>query len=447
LADRIDATQTVLRRRILIENPATYLRFAGDGLSEPQFLGALASLSGCGLLLDVNNVHVSAVNHGFDAEKYLDAFPLSQVEEIHLAGFAEAQDACGAFLIDNHGDAVSDEVWALYQHVLRRAGPRPTLIEWDNDVPEWEVLFAETRKASEMMGELPFSPCGRRGREAPDEGALRESAPSSVSPAASHLLPQGEKGGTAIIENWQAQFAQALQNPALPPPQLFADCDLSARFAVYRNNSAVAAISALKAQFPNVALLVGDEAFAGLARLFVQKFPPRSPVLGEYGAAFPAFLETFPGISQTPYLADSARLDWACLIARRAPEATPRGAARLLELDPARIGEQLARLHPSLTLVASNWPILAIAQAHETPVREWRGETVLVLRPWDELVSKPCPPGAAVFLRACLEGKNLGEAALLAGGSDETFDFGQTLVELTLIGAIVDFTEQEGEPE
>ncbi|WP_342394918.1 DNA-binding domain-containing protein [uncultured Rhodoblastus sp.] len=298
-----------------------------------------------------------------------------------------------------------------------------------------------------MMGELSFSPCGRRGREAADERALRDSARSSVSPAASHLLPQGEKGGTAIVENWQARFAQALENPALPPPQLFADCDLPARFAVYRNNCAVAAIGALKAQFPTLALLVGDEAFAGLARLFIQKFPPRSPVLGEYGAQFHAFLETFPGIGATPYLPDSARLDWACLKARRAPEAEPFGAARLAELDAARIGEQRVRLHPSLALVASNWPILAIAQVHETPVREWRGETALVMRPAAELVVKPCPPGAATFLRACLEGKTLGEAARRAGESDETFDFGQTLVELTLIGAIIDFTEQEVEPE
>jgi hypothetical protein len=181
--------------------------------------------------------------------------------------------------------------------------------------------------------------------------------------------------------------------------------------------------------------------------LFIQVNPPRSPVLGDYGAAFPAFLETFPGIGETPYLADSARLDWACLTARRAPEAEPCGAARLAELDPARIGELRASLHPSLALVASDWPVLAIFNAHETPVREWRGETVLALRPWGELVIKPWPPGGAAFLRACIEGKSLGDAALLAGESDENFDFGQTLVELTLMGAIVDFTDETGEPE
>jgi hypothetical protein len=258
---------------------------------------------------------------------------------------------------------------------------------------------------------------------------------------------RGEGIQPSSAEPWQAQFAAALDNPALPPPPIFADCDLATRFAVYRNNSAVAAIDALKAQFPTVALLVGDEAFAGLARLFAQTYPPRSPVLGDYGASFPAFLETFPGIGETPYLADSARLDWACLSARRAPEAEPRGAARLAELDPARIGQQRARLHPSLALVASDWPILAIANAHTTPVRDWRGQTALVLRPFADLLVKPCPPGEAAFVRACIEGQELGEAALLAGDSDQNFDFGQTLVELTRIGAIVDFTERTGDPE
>ena len=127
VADKIDAVQQALGRAILIENPATYLRFQGDALSEPQFLAELCASAGCGLLLDVNNVFVSAINHGFDAETYLDAFPLERVGEIHLAGHAEARDADGAFLIDDHGGPVADEVWALYRAVDRawRSAPDP----------------------------------------------------------------------------------------------------------------------------------------------------------------------------------------------------------------------------------------------------------------------------------------------------------------------------------
>ena len=117
-------------------------------MPEVEFLRAVAQRTGCGLLLDVNNVHVSAVNHGFDAGAYLDAFPFEHVGEIHLAGFAEDCDSDGApLLIDAHGSPVADQVWALYRHALRRAGPVPTLIEWDNDIPAFDVLAAEVARA------------------------------------------------------------------------------------------------------------------------------------------------------------------------------------------------------------------------------------------------------------------------------------------------------------
>jgi uncharacterized protein (UPF0276 family) len=147
VVDHVDQAQTALGRTLLLENPATYLRFAGDALSETDFLAEVAARSGCGLLLDVNNVHVSAVNHGFDATSYLDAFPMQHVGEMHLAGFAEARDANGVFLIDDHGAPVSAEVWSLYDHALRRLGPCPTLVEWDNNIPKWSCLFVETQKA------------------------------------------------------------------------------------------------------------------------------------------------------------------------------------------------------------------------------------------------------------------------------------------------------------
>jgi uncharacterized protein (UPF0276 family) len=110
--------------------------------------------TGCGLLLDVNNVVVSSVNHGFDRNAYLDAFPLENVGEIHLAGYAEAEDDAGErLLIDAHDSAVRAEVWSLYQRVIAAKGPAPTLIEWDNDVPCWAELFAEARRADELAAD------------------------------------------------------------------------------------------------------------------------------------------------------------------------------------------------------------------------------------------------------------------------------------------------------
>jgi hypothetical protein len=144
--------QEALGRRILLENPATYVEFAASTYSEIDFLTEIVTRAGCGLLLDVNNVYVCAVNHGFAAQDYIDDFPIEHVEEIHLAGHAEDMDELGArLLIDAHCAPVSDPVWALYQRALARLGPVATLIEWDNDLPLWPVLLAQARRAEAFL--------------------------------------------------------------------------------------------------------------------------------------------------------------------------------------------------------------------------------------------------------------------------------------------------------
>ncbi len=161
----VDRVQERLGRRMLIENPSTYVEFEASTLDEPAFLAALVRRTGCGLLLDVNNVHVSCVNHGRDARAWLDAAPLDAVEEIHLAGFAVDRDAAGApLLIDSHGTPVDEAVWALYADATARLGARgpvATLLERDNDVPALDVLLAEAGRAERLMREAASAP-GRR---------------------------------------------------------------------------------------------------------------------------------------------------------------------------------------------------------------------------------------------------------------------------------------------
>lgn len=148
----IEEAQTALSRRLLLENPATYVRFAQSAIPETEFLQEVARATGCGLLLDVNNVFVSARNHEFDASAYLEVFPLDLVGEIHLAGhFVARDDQDKPLYIDAHGSPVIAEVFALYESVIARAGPLPTLIEWDNDVPEWPVLRAEALAAQRCL--------------------------------------------------------------------------------------------------------------------------------------------------------------------------------------------------------------------------------------------------------------------------------------------------------
>lgn len=152
VARHIDEVQATLGREMLLENPSTYLRFAESTIPECEFLREIARRTGCGLLLDVNNVHVCAVNHGTSAQAYLEAFPLERVKEIHLGGHDEDTDDSGApLLIDAHGCPVADPIWALYAQTIARAGPLPTLIEWDNDVPDWPTLCAEAQAAQAVL--------------------------------------------------------------------------------------------------------------------------------------------------------------------------------------------------------------------------------------------------------------------------------------------------------
>ncbi|MEM9147106.1 MAG: DUF692 domain-containing protein [Pseudomonadota bacterium] len=152
VADHIDEVQSVMGRRMLLENPSRYLDFDTATMSELDFLGELTRRTGCGLLLDVNNVFISATNMGFSPEAYIDAFPLAAVGEIHLAGHAQDQDDDGStLLIDTHDRPVASRVWTLYERVLARTGSLPTLIEWDSDVPEWPALASEAARADARL--------------------------------------------------------------------------------------------------------------------------------------------------------------------------------------------------------------------------------------------------------------------------------------------------------
>jgi uncharacterized protein len=152
VCDHLDEVQEAIGRRVLLENPSTYVAFRDSTMSETDFLRSIVRRTGCGLLLDVNNVFVSAENHGFSARQYLADFPLSEVGEIHLAGHSEQSDDEGdRLIIDSHDGPVADAVWKLYEIVIARAGPLPSLIEWDSNIPEWPVLEAEAAAAQAIL--------------------------------------------------------------------------------------------------------------------------------------------------------------------------------------------------------------------------------------------------------------------------------------------------------
>jgi uncharacterized protein len=152
VCDHIDEVQDAIRRPLLLENPSTYVTFNESTMSETAFVRSVARRTGCGLLLDINNVFVSATNHGFSPMQYLSEFPLASVGEIHLAGHAEqADDTGGPLLIDSHDRPVADAVWKLFENVVGKCGALPTLVEWDSKIPDWPILKAEAAAAQAIL--------------------------------------------------------------------------------------------------------------------------------------------------------------------------------------------------------------------------------------------------------------------------------------------------------
>jgi uncharacterized protein (UPF0276 family) len=158
VAEHIDEVQTTLGRTMLLENPSNYIGIAESTIPEVDFLTEVAKRTGCGLLLDVNNVFVSAKNQGTDPLLYLEAFPLDQVREVHLGGHTEELDDAGVpLLIDTHASSVADAVWTLYAYLIARTGPIPTLIEWDNNLPDWPTLRAQAIAAQNILADAAHS--------------------------------------------------------------------------------------------------------------------------------------------------------------------------------------------------------------------------------------------------------------------------------------------------
>jgi len=157
VSSHLHQVQDTLRRPYVVENPSSYVGFGTSTMTEVEFLGELARRTGCGLLCDVSNVFLSGHNMGYDPYRYIDAFPSGAVQELHLGGFAAEDDEATPdgtqVLIDTHGTTIAESVWHLYAHTLRRFGATPTLIEWDNDIPDLVTLFAEVQRANTVAAE------------------------------------------------------------------------------------------------------------------------------------------------------------------------------------------------------------------------------------------------------------------------------------------------------
>jgi hypothetical protein len=248
------------------------------------------------------------------------------------------------------------------------------------------------------------------------------------------------------MRDWQKDFASALLNPAMPVPQGIVgpnrERDIK-RFNVYRNNVFVGLIEALKAAFPAVCRIVGDEFFTAMARVYAALEPPASPVMLEYGATFPAFVEAFEPARSVPYLADVARLERAWVEAYHAAEFAPIALNELGAIDAARLPHVSFALHPSLRVVRSPFPVVTLWQMNvdggvPAATDIFRGgEQALVIRPDAEVEVRQVTPGAAIFIERLARGATVAVAASAAQDAGPAFDLAQTLGNLFAVNAMV----------
>jgi len=432
LCERVDRVQETLQRQLLLENVSTYVRFHQDSMSEAEFMAALAARTGCGLLLDINNLYVNQCNHGEDALAAIAAIRPGMVGEMHLAGHLVTPQA----VIDHHGDTVADPVWKLYEAALERFGPVPTLIEWDTDIPPLEVLLGEADKARALA----------------ERCKAATTAPLRWQPAA---VAHGEGGGEGQADAPQLAARQQVFAGALfraeETPQALAQFKgdhgepLEHRFALYRGNLTATWNKTLAAAYPVLQMLVGEEFFGGLTQAYGREYPSDSGDLNRFGAHFAAFLAGFPHVADYPYLPDMARLEWALHRAHYAPSAIAITPQQLAAVPPEQLESVRLRLHPACVLLASDWNVVPLWQAHQLesdadfPQQMAQASYGLVLRPVWKTQLLPLTPASHAALSVLADDGDFGAALDAAFELDEEFDVGANLqqwMEHALIVAI-----------
>lgn len=431
MAARVARVQDALGQRLLLENVSSYVRFHADAMSEVEFLAALAARTGCGLLLDINNLYVNQCNHGEDALAAMAAIAPGMVGELHLAGHLVTPQA----VIDHHGDRVAEPVWRLYEAALQRFGAAPTLIEWDSAIPPLDVLLAEAAKAETLHARAPAVSA------AP---APRCPAPRTDTAAAAPHVAAAPGDGDGLAAG-QRLFAGALFDAALGAP-LLAQCKpahAEQRLALYRGNQTETWRKTLAAAFPVVLALVGEEFFGGLARAYGRALPPDNPDLNQFGASFAAFLRDFAPAAELPYLADMAALEWALHRAHYAPATPAVDAGWLAALSPGEVEAATFRLHPAAQLLSSPHAVAPLWLAHQPgsdvafPQDMRQASHALVARPqWTPLLA-PLDAAAHAALTALAQGQSFGAALDAAFALQDDFDVTASLQQWLALGVLV----------
>ncbi|MFA9217031.1 MAG: DUF692 family multinuclear iron-containing protein [Sphingomonadaceae bacterium] len=425
---RVQQVQDCLQRQLLLENVSTYLRFHADAMSETEFMAALVRRTGCGLLLDINNLYVNQCNHGEDALAAMQAIDAGMVGELHLAGHLVTPQA----VIDHHGAPVAEPVWQLYQAALQRFGKVPTLIEWDTDVPALEVLLGEADRARQLAERMPAAAVAAAAAAA--AAPRRWPAPPAATPGAAALAAQQQEFAAALFDAGQSAAALARCRTT--------GAAAEHRLALYRGNLTVTWQKVLAAAYPVLQMLVGEEFFGGLAQAYGRAYPSENADLNCFGLHFARFLQAFPPVAEYPYLPDMARLEWALHRAHYAADAQAIGPAQLAALAPEQLEAARMALAPAVSLIASDWAVVPLWLAHQPDSgRDFPSDLAqaswgVVARPRWKTQLLPLAPASHGALAQLAAGQSFGVALDLAFELDEAFDMAANLQQWMALGLI-----------
>ena len=392
VSQHIDQMQTALGRQILVENPSNYLLFDKLHIPEPEFLNALAARTGCGLLMDVNNIYVSASNIGRDGVEYINAINSNAIGQYHLAGYTEVARANNGVsetvLIDTHNQTVYDPVWALFEHALSTHGTRPTLFEWDSDFPEFEVLVNECEKANALLEKYPTS-----------------------EPLAAKLVQPLITFDDDLSQS-QDEFLENVLN--LNKTLDVANSEHQHRIWIYQNNVFGAIQDYLEEVYPATRGVVGADFFKQMSKVFIQQTPPSAGNIHLYGVGFSKLCGSVDGLEGLPYLFDLINYEWAL---HESYFSVVSDALDPTALPQEELLTKAVSFNDSVSLICSDYPIYEI-QRQSLP--DYEGvvsidlsqsqDNVLVYKLGYEVKCKLLKTEQVVFIRKLEENGNLLQA-------------------------------------
>lgn len=392
IIDRIKQVQDTLGRRIILENPSTYLEFTASSMSEWEFIARMAEGSDCGLLLDVNNIYVSCYNHRWDPKTYIDALPLHRVQQIHLAGHTNK----GTHIVDTHDDHVIDEVWTLYRNVIGKGGFKNTMVEWDDNIPGFSVMMAELDKARHWA----------RASHTPTEMPTFKSFRDNIRPS-EKLTPYAEELG-----DMQAAILQkdgAVMNPQeriVPKP----DFAPEEQIQTYINGYRFRLFDLVHEDYPALRSVLGKKNFDTLTEEYIEATPSEHFNISRYVEKFPAFVQE----RISPFAYELAVLETALSRIFDAPETSVLTQDSLAGVSAEGFMEMVLRPRTALKLFAFSYPVNRYYQGHldgnkpDAPEKE--ASFLAVYRHEDQLWRLDLEEREYMLLSSLFAGMTVGES-------------------------------------